>query len=982
MSNFTREEILNEVANLIGGTTSPVREGGVLDSTTNYSRILEIASFTFLSNPDAIYYLVQLSANELSRVASQEARILEDMLIALDDLARSSFPITGTANLSNAQTALLTLESSDTVQGRSELDRFSASMDTFVRGFRQNVVAGGRVVRTREKAQEILRSDLAALEETHDDLLLKLDGLRGMMTEYLDLNLPNRVSQFVLANSRQQLSDLQDALEADPNNAVLSRLAALKALASKAVVGLLSSFSDPTAIKYRSPPSPIPSTTTQLGRAAGTGTPAAITTSPGPWILPLDDLQLSVNGGAAQTVDLSSVQGAIINGRNSETFEITAANRQLHAVVDPEVLETTVATGVSSIQLITNNAKRLGFKHLGTIVSFPGRSGTDLQPRYISAFASVSVSATVAWNGSTQTVTGSFSPALQQGHVGLVLIQDAASIPFEILRVVSGTECVIDSRGQTLGTGVTRIQGTDPANDNANFQFLPALGSSTSNGEDLVLGPTLKTAQVTPGTESASDIIGAINGENTSATSSDAALGRHVKAQEVYGDSTRVALMARSYFEPYLQIAEAFVDPSNPTPGYSLIQDSAHTVLGFRVSEQDSDTILRPGELAAAIGDQTTGLSAEVVETIEASGTGDTALGTDTFSDSSVDFEALGVDQGWVLSVIDGDAAGQYIIDSATGSDLTLRSAEFASSETGLRYQVLAQRVRISSNLDGRGSSIQATTSPAALGLTSTLAYGTTTSFEAADKKGNLLEFSGVAPGDVLKITGYDEVEITSVSGTVLGVAAGVSTKVNNAPFQIRSSGEQQYSDLKQSLDTIYSSRNLLGRSGFNESVDAIDNALSPLLSPGQLFASNIGRARSAVASLLEVVTDEYLRSGEYSANPSAAVPTITETLAGYSFNNVSALDNILDGLRDRSYDRAVDLLLAGELEEFFDTTVSTASYSAQFAQASRDSVSDLPSPKQSATGVEDDTMDDVDYFEDPDALDVFTDTAFEDYRE
>lgn len=979
MSNFTREEVLNEVANLIGGIPTSVRDSGVLDSTQNYTRILEITSFTFLSNPDAIYYLAQLIINELSRVAFREASILEDMLVALDDLARTSLPITGTAQLSNAQTALLALERSNTIQGRSELDRFSASLDAFVRGFRQNVVSGGRVIRTREKAQEILRADLESLEETHEDLLQKLDGLRGLMTGYLSLNLPGRVSQYALSNSRKQLSDLQYALERNPSNAALSRLVTLKVLASKAVVGMLSKFSDPTEIKYRSPPNPVPLITTQLGRAAGTGSPASITTAPGPWVLPLTDLALSVNGGTPQTVSLSAIQGAILNGRNSESFSITASNRQLHAVVDPEVSNTTVTTGIDNSRFDWVNTRRLGFKQLGATVSFPDRTGSDLQPRYIKGYEAISNAPSITWSGTLNKVTGTFTPSLVSGHTGLSF-KDSSSQTFEILEVLSGTEFIIDPRSMTPSTGAATIEGTNPSDNSVIVQFSPTVTGSTVTSEALIIGPAVKTAQLTTGTRTAANVVSDINSEATAATSADAALGAHVKAITPYNDFTRVALMNRSRYLPFMQIADAFVDALDITPGFNLIQDSAHSVLGFRIGERDLDIILRAAELAAAVN-ELAGVSAEVVETVEIEGAGTTS-GTDTFLDSSTDFESLGVEQGYTLSILDGEAAGQYVIDSASGADLTLRGAEFSSSEDNLRYQVLAQRVRISSSLDGRGSSIQATTSPSEFGLTSSQVYGTTTSFEAADKKGNLLEFGGVSPGDVLKITGYDEVIITSVSGTTLGVESGVSTKVNNAPFQIRSSGERQYDELKRSLDTLYSSRNLLGRSGFNESVDAVDNALSPLLSPGQIFASNISRARNEVASLLEVITDSYSRTSEYSKSVTPADLTITEILAEYSFGAVAAVDNILDGLRDRSYDRAVDLLLAGELDGFFRTMVSTASYSSQFAQASREVVNDLPSPRQSATGVENEDMDGVDYFEDPDALDVFTDTAFEDYRE
>jgi hypothetical protein len=345
MAQYSQDDRLNELSQLLRGRVEPTKEGGVVDPAAIHAQIMEIARTVFLLNPGALFYLARLVRNSMLFNLKQEIAVLEDMLLAIDDLVHvpSAGQISQVSqdDLSNAQTALLALEFAGSVKGRPELLRYQRIMDKFVGQFRPNIVdAQGNFILPRGEARQVLRENLESLKYLHAVLLQILDGMIGLVEEFNDLDIPTLVSQTALINVRKQLLSLQNSIEESTEEQLISdsRLIVLRSLASKVVVALLAQFNqiNLTTPKLTSdntgaasdPNAPIGPF---LAKAAGEGTSASVITSPGPWRL--DELSsslisLKIDDGLVQTIDLSVIQGPGIHGKNKVPF----TNSQLYPV--------------------------------------------------------------------------------------------------------------------------------------------------------------------------------------------------------------------------------------------------------------------------------------------------------------------------------------------------------------------------------------------------------------------------------------------------------------------------------------------------------------------------------------------------------------------------------------------------------------------------------------------------------------------------
>lgn len=988
MSDFTNTEILNEVAKLIGGEISYDRDGGLIDVTTSHRQILDTAAISLLLNADAVFYLCDLIKNSLLSVVRQEVRILEDILVALDQLSVYGEQVENTTDISNATTALVELDAAGSVQGRNELDRFTRSMDKFSESLRPNTIYSSRVVRTRESARGVIVANSQSLSGIHDRLLRKVNNILALLTNFNALDLPTLVSNSTFSKVRDSLNSMQEDLSSADSNAYLSRISLLRSLAAKVVVNMVASFKDPSELKYRSPTKPIPAGTAYYGRVTGEGTPASVLTTSGPWELPLDDLVLKVDGGTSQTISLVAVIGAIINGRHEEDFVVTTSRRYIHALVDPDVLEdTTSSAGTVNQAQITNTSKSFGFKHLRSTAHFPDKTGTDAFPRVIDHIYSYRSAGSCTWNPSNNTITGTFSTSLAAGDVGKAFL-DRLGNYFEITAFISSTVIEIDPRGQTPadGAGTCYVCGSDPSTGLFYFHFAPDLTLAVGSGDSVNLGPSMKSTTLTAGTRTAAQVIADLNNESSTIHGDyPGSLGAHVEAREVSGEPDKVALMLRNKLDPYLQVTSVMGLPDDATPGNSLVQESAHEIIGFLDGELDTDTLLTPAELAAAVNDQATGVLASVEEEIIVEGSLSTLVDTYQVTDSTVDFESLGVLEGFALEIQEGFSTGVYRIESVSGSNLTarlFRNQTFESSENNLPYVIYSQKVKLASTNAGPGSSLEVVSGPSEFGLVAGEQLGSVPYFEAVDKRGNNLSFDSVLSGDSLKVVGEDAVEISYVDGTLLSLSSGLPSDTENTGFEITGGGAKAYSEMISDLDTFMVSRNLFGKYDLNESVEEVLSALTVAILPGQRFASNINSARRLVSDLLSLLSTDYRRSDEYSTSIPTAALNLEDILRGYSAQKVEAVDNLIDGLEDRRYDRAVALLLDGRLFDFFSTTYETASNSGNVTQAGRFVYNDLPSNRVSEEGAREQSFEGTIVNEDPDPDEDFSDTVFEDIDE
>jgi hypothetical protein len=88
--------------------------------------------------------------------------------------------------------------------------------------------------------------------------------------------------------------------------------------------------------------------------------------------------------------------------------------------------------------------------------------------------------------------------------------------------------------------------------------------------------------------------------------------------------------------------------------------------------------------------------------------------------------------------------------------------------------------------------------------------------------------------------------------------------------------------------------------------------------------------------------------------------------LNAFSAAEVPALKALADDMRGRKYERAVDLLLRGDVDSFFNGDKEDASYSGAMAKATRTALQDLPDVFSDEESVAAEANEPVEDFENP----------------
>jgi hypothetical protein len=1002
MAGYTTSEVLNEVAKIFTARVDPGKEAGTLNTDVEYQQLIDISSPTFLFHHDAIFYLAWLARNRLLALVKREARFVEDMLVAVEDLGQLGKPVRDPTTLSNANTALLSLDAASSLQGRPETKRFSDLMDKYAEQYRRNVVSNkATLVRPRESARNILRTNLDRLKKLHDSVLVSVNALYSLLDNFVLLDIPTKLASTSLSRFRDGLDEVarREEDETDSENVEKSRQTLLTVLASKSAVNIIGNFTDPREFKFRSPLNPIPANISHKGRVTGEGDPASVIADFAPWTLPVSDgLAIKANSGSLQTLALNEIIGATMDGRVSEDFEIdTDRNDQLHVMVDPTVFEGTVGS-VTNVgtedECLIDETYELGFRHLGTPVMFPDtRAPYSTDSLYQRLLVEVRVArsgnidtvvpttgrATIEWgtlNGVDEPGTNLLTHAY---HVGGYVL-DSAGIRYEIIEIsdqgtpsggaLSNAEVVVAVPDGIAApsTGASTLHAENRTSASTKFLYAPPRTDLPIAGDTCFIGPAVKTVSLTVGDfRSAANIVADVQSETGVYGSfplggnEGMALNRHVQVRLSSEDPTKISMRCRSSEAPYLQIAPSFLNVP-PVAGLGIVvESSAAGTLGFRMGELDTSNLLTASELAAQINGSWVDVEAEVLSEDIVSGTGSVEYnaGTILLIDSSTNFDDAGVlptDQVQLSGELVG---GTFLIDLVSGGiQLNLDATEPYSEEKDVPYRVFRESVKISTTRKNRGAKLEVDYGPSEMGLPgmsdpNLVVYGSVPQFEAVNKLGELLDFAGVRPGDFLRLVGSQvEYGVVENQGTTLVLGTGLSSNTVGSGFEILSGAAKSYRELVSSLDTFLDSPNLLAMHGFDEGIETIENAVTLAILPGRNFASNRNQARRYLADLLSILTDQRLREDEYDVDVPTASANLREILDAFTASSVKPVDRLIDSFIERKYDRAAQFLQTAQIAEFYSTTAETASFGGAVMAASRDVYNDLPTSASMAKEV------------------------------
>jgi hypothetical protein len=408
MATFSERDVRVAFTKLFDLGKADRRERGVTDTADSFQRIINVAALTFLLNPKSVFHLGRLATNRLLTLVNYEVALVEDILFVLEKMSAVTDTTSDSASLSNAYTSLLALESAETISAdRPEFSIFSKNINKFIESLGPPLRDPyGNSVMTSEDAKRALLLNLEALKRLHPQVLSAIDYLRSLLEDYNGLDLKARVAATAFPNVRGSLQGMQDLVDTanDQQIAEKSKSMLIDSVASKNAVEAVADSEPPNSVKSDSDASGPSGATGAVdgngdpvdgpitGQAAGTGVAAAFLTSPGPWQLPLVQMDLETESGV-ETVPLDDVERGTLRGTVEGPYNIDAApDRYLSVTVDPDAHELLV-TGLCGpaeddpswvqVKLKEDSATKIGFKHLGTPVVFGGFStnpGTPQQP--------------------------------------------------------------------------------------------------------------------------------------------------------------------------------------------------------------------------------------------------------------------------------------------------------------------------------------------------------------------------------------------------------------------------------------------------------------------------------------------------------------------------------------------------------------------------------------------------------------------------
>lgn len=866
MAGFSDNDVRNELARIFRGHTQTVRYFGVTDSKQAYSQVKEIINASFLLHPESVYYLSKLVSNRLTTICNRMVSLLDDMLSSLDLVGRTIPIPRDTTSLSNAYTALLSLDTATSVKNRPELTRFSRNIEKFANGVKPAVVSDGEVVMTGEEARLAVQTDFAELEVIHPQMVQLTRNLAALLDNYTAQDIPSKVAAASFANIRESLQQVQDLLTYGRTTDIdkSGRAMLLRSLASQSAVSTIATSEVPSTVRYRGPTNPYPGAA-YTGRVAGSGMAASVTTLEGPWELPLttEDLIVSLDGGAAITADLSELRGASVYGRNSEPF-VLGDTKELYVTVDPEIYSGVIGGGSTSTQVdltFTENPD-LGYRHLGAPIWFPstwdggeqGKGEDNPNARYITELPALAAINYYSFDNGLLTVTvwGGARHFVAADVGRYIRFYDGINYyRYEVALYVSEDSVV--TRAAPPPGQEAYLHGTEGVTATIEFSYELSEGDRDMSfwaGETVLIGPTVKTVAVGDDTASAAVLAASINsGGPVSTGNYYEQLGLYCLARESPLEPGKLVISDLSSDYQYLQISPGYWKIGVNGVKETWRSQSMHGVPGFLAGEQDSGGALQVKELATYL---------------------------------ALQFEQADV--------------------SATDTQVTLASKN-----------------------SGRGSSIRVLAAPAELDLPSSVQYGSTAYFEAVDNKGNTLDFSKAVAGDFLSVLGGEAV-IARVTPGLLELATYLPASLTGVQFEILSYAAVSYTTLKETLEGFLTSRSLLKKYKFDESLDELDAALSPLFSAGSGFQAGRQRARVMIADLRTMLAE-----------------TLLPALHAHSAPTEVAVDNVINTLSEGKHDRAVDLLLTGEVAEFFDTTDESASYASTIVKSIQEVSGALP---------------------------------------
>lgn len=950
--DFTQEEIQEEVERLVQSTITTPRDSlGTREVKTTFDQIQQAAAGVFLLYFNAPFYVAFLGSRRLKELVDAEADLLLQIIDNVAIADRVVFPINDLSPLSNAQAALQELGSAVAARSSGFADiekvpafrRYAQNVQDFLDNHGRNIKRNGAIVSTPQQARSELPGLLAALAASHLELRRRSELLRSALDDFEALDLPALAAAGVLSKAAAVLEERISGLTAKAPFDRLEdlRQTTLELLAQKAVVQRYGAAQKP------SPYFDVEGTVSAFSDADHLSTPAALTADVlGPYnlISTNQELVLELDGGSPFSFFLPLSFIAQLDSRVSEPFVIDATNDKLQLEIESVQYNVTLTHGtrtaaqvvadVNPVIAPTDAVMEQIFRplKLDTLVDITSLGGSNAR------FTLLAGSLT-----SLGIVVGDEVDVLSGANAGTTWTVTAVDVGLGRIDT-SGSGPVTPETSQSIQVGdpdrSLSLRDTNPAaslSGRRRIRFVTDLGGPADFGAQVLgFAPEL-FARSRPSL--AADVATTLNltfSVVRGRTAHQAAFtGR---ARTVLGDPTRLVVYR-------FRGTGALTCPS---AGNITITGFAGEGSSPEVGDQ---LVLRSGSLPDTVWTVVTASDSVVTAT----GSGSPAPATVTFEAGP----ALGHDFGWSVQGIDGPNSGTYIVAEPPGAiplevevervppilafgDQPITMAATIGQDAPVFESQLAQ---VSSSVQASGAANPTffTTSPA-------VSRGTSPWVVLSD-----VLPKGLVPSDLLELyeTQYNVasrtfvVESTDTELQVLGLDEEIESDASFAfgdgtdapPFaRLRLGGVADYTTFSTALDA-WLDRAENQPAFFTD----LNRLMNPILVNKNPTAAEVNDAVRHVEKLFAWLTEAGAASFGGLVGGTTE-DTLEFAIEEYNVDAVEPVDALLKSFREKSADRAIDLLLEGRFTDFFGTTLETTSYSGSLLSGIRDvAKDDLP---------------------------------------
>lgn len=426
------------VGKFVSRQTTGVRLNADSDTATENEAVLESIAIAMLLNPQAVLSIILNAKNSLQQLITVDLELIDYIAAAIGETQNPDAIPASTADLVDAQTALVDLDRTGRVDTTLQaFTRYQNSINNFLNNQLAPLVKRaptGTFNRSGTEAKQDLFNSVSLFTQTHQLVITRLAVLAASVTDYNSVDLSAIVSSQTIARVRASLQQIQAGANTGQMSNTVQALELMAGSASLQAISNAQKVYDDT----------IPLTDNlSLGPEP---TSAFITSSVGPNLSTTaahpHSISLSVDGGSFHTVELprTSRSGApyVCNSLSQATYNIPAG---YHLFVDVTPGPSPGSDGVTHYDVtLTSGASRTNAQVIADInAAFAGggplaadfTGAGDLAIVILGRTSDTVVHVLVSGPGSFDPSTGIFTPSPPAANAILGFDPNHTSLPVD-----------------------------------------------------------------------------------------------------------------------------------------------------------------------------------------------------------------------------------------------------------------------------------------------------------------------------------------------------------------------------------------------------------------------------------------------------------------------------------------------------------------------------------------------------------------------